>query len=383
MKLDNLEVGMVVKNYKELCRLLEISVRSGSQKIRDVKELDSWIKYDRKGNSYIITEIFSEQKPILDGRGLSPKSHNNQRGAYGKYIRLLILNMLSQGEDENNPEKVNVIHSGRNEMLEKLNMINENYRHGSYNRKAMSHYLGMDIEFIHEFYNTNTQKMRNAVDATLNRLMNSEKLIFWNSVKMIGKYNEHREATDEEIETIINCERETLLEMGTNKMDYIYASNRLDEFYIRVKNKLNKENILFSYNGYKIIFSDDVYKRNEQLKYKLGINEVKINESELNEKVFVNFTRSMKNRHTKTKNEAQKRFLGKPSREWLNQNNAYKNTIIKDEFVGNSILLAEICIDQTYQDICEEISQSWREFRKREEIKTKKEFDEIIEELMS
>src|SRR5699024_2544008 len=137
--------------------------------------------------------------------------------------------MLSQNEYRNEKNKILI---GKNAMLQELNMINENYRYGSYNREKMANYLGMDIKFVHEFYNTNTSKLKQSVERTLNRLMNFEKLIFWCNAKMIGKTSGvHREATEKEIKFITNCENRTLNEMGVKDIRYIYAANKVKEFY--------------------------------------------------------------------------------------------------------------------------------------------------------
>lgn len=380
MNINNLELDFRYSNYKALCNALEITPKTSASKKKQIKEFESWVRYHKEGHSFIIDEIYDEQKPIFDGRGLNANSHNNQKGAYGKYIRLLVLNMLSMGEGNGDAETKNIIISGKNEMLERLNMINENYRYGSYNRKAMSHYLGMDLKFVHEFYNTNTRKMRQSVETTLNKLMNSDKLIFWNTVIMVGKSTEHREATDEEVKFIVNCENLTLKEMGAEKMEYIYASNRLDEFYIKVKRKLSQKGILFSYNAYKIIFADAVYKRNDQLIYRLGIEDEKHQKTLLNTTLYDNIGESIKHRHCKVNAESEK-FMGFPPYSWLSQNNHYKGTVSDRDFVDNSQLLNEMCIDQTYGSVCEKISQEWRNKLERDKRKADSDFSKTCEDL--
>ena len=356
IKIENLEVGKRYKSYKELCEVLGIKSTGGDTKRKNIKKIDAHIKYRNEGYSFIIEEIYKTPSLVTDNRGLNPNSHNNQNGAYGKYIRLLILNMLSQSANDGK----NIVLKGKSFMLQELNMINDNYRYGNYNKKQFANYLNMDIALIDEFFTTNTRKLKQTVETTLNSLMRNERLIFWRNTKMVSKDREHREATEEEIKFILNCETETLKEIGTDKMDYIYASNRTKEFYLKVNQKLRENNILYSYNAYHIIFADMVYEKNEQLQYRLGVEEETENKSELNSTVYLNLTESADNRHKKVTTES-KKFFGEPPTEWLNQNNGYKKIILNKNFPEDNKKLTDICIDETYDSICEKVSKAWEE----------------------
>ena len=49
MNLNNLKPGMKVKNYKELCKLLEIEPKTSNSKKKQLKEIDEVIKYEKTG----------------------------------------------------------------------------------------------------------------------------------------------------------------------------------------------------------------------------------------------------------------------------------------------------------------------------------------------
>lgn len=66
MNISNLQQGMVVKNYRELCKLLEIEVKAGNSKKAQLKELNKYIKYHKDGNKFIIDEIIDIEKSISD-----------------------------------------------------------------------------------------------------------------------------------------------------------------------------------------------------------------------------------------------------------------------------------------------------------------------------
>ena len=63
LNLDNLYVGMRVKNYKELCGLLGIEPEEGNSKKSQLKELGRYFHWERDGHAYLITEIYEKKKP--------------------------------------------------------------------------------------------------------------------------------------------------------------------------------------------------------------------------------------------------------------------------------------------------------------------------------
>ena len=75
MKIENLKVGQVLKNYKVLCEALGIEVKSGNTKKAQIKDLERYLTYTKDKNSFVITEIFKTPKP----------KEENKRGE-NKYI---------------------------------------------------------------------------------------------------------------------------------------------------------------------------------------------------------------------------------------------------------------------------------------------------------
>ena len=64
----NLYPDQIVKNYKELCSLLNIQPASGNSKKLQLKFLDRYFSYDRVGQKYIIKTIYQTPLPKEDGR---------------------------------------------------------------------------------------------------------------------------------------------------------------------------------------------------------------------------------------------------------------------------------------------------------------------------
>ena len=61
---SNIQEGMIIKNYRELCKLLNIKITTGKSKILQLKEISRYmdILKTENNNSYIVLEVYD--KPI-------------------------------------------------------------------------------------------------------------------------------------------------------------------------------------------------------------------------------------------------------------------------------------------------------------------------------
>ena len=57
MNLENIKAGMVIKNYKELCLLLDEKVKGGESKKAQLREFERFVKYHKDGNKIIVDEV--------------------------------------------------------------------------------------------------------------------------------------------------------------------------------------------------------------------------------------------------------------------------------------------------------------------------------------
>lgn len=98
MKIENLKEGQVIKNYKELCKVLEIEPKNGGEsKKSQLKDIERYIKYEKQGQKFIIIKIYDNPKEKIDKR-VNNKGGNNT--VFADDIEKLILNMLSKSKDD-------------------------------------------------------------------------------------------------------------------------------------------------------------------------------------------------------------------------------------------------------------------------------------------
>lgn len=68
MNIENLTEGLIIKNYKEMCRLLDWSISAGDSKKSQLKELECSCQYHKEGNKFIIDKIYDKPKEKQDNR---------------------------------------------------------------------------------------------------------------------------------------------------------------------------------------------------------------------------------------------------------------------------------------------------------------------------
>lgn len=154
-KIENLEVGQIIKNYKVLCELLEVKPTLGKGREYHMREFERYCKYHKDGQKFIIDEVYEVPLEKIDGR---------QGGNHTKYETLMdniIINKLldncqieaSKSElfknyielftekyndlfisPENFSKKYNLGKGVTNEYLEKLNYVVKTCLHTALNR---------------------------------------------------------------------------------------------------------------------------------------------------------------------------------------------------------------------------------------------------------
>jgi phenylacetate-coenzyme A ligase PaaK-like adenylate-forming protein len=84
MDLSRLKERMIVKNYKDMCKLLGEEIKTGKSKQYQLKEWKRYFDYDKDKQNFIINIIYDE-----------PLEHNG-KNIYIQHIEYLLLNYISQ-----------------------------------------------------------------------------------------------------------------------------------------------------------------------------------------------------------------------------------------------------------------------------------------------
>ena len=314
---NNLYVGMVIKNYKLLCYLLEQEEKSsGKGRNYQYKKWQQYFNWEKKGYKFIITEIYDEPRLLIIEKG-----NNN---IYNTYIEKLILDLLVQ-KYQSNDEFNKRIYLSRDQMLYSLNMVNGNYHYVKYNIVDSANYIKVNSDNIKEFYDINNRNFNDAVERALNRLSNRF-LVNWQFVQTVAVKEEeekenkfynwkekeytskeiHRDATKEEREIITYYEKLVAKEMGFKTKQEIFLCGKYLKFTNIVCEKLqnNGLNILYYYKSYDIVFHEDVVIELGNInQYLLEHEERKDTRNTLNDVTINQIEKNTKNRHEEAKEE--------------------------------------------------------------------------------
>ena len=70
MNINNLKEGMILKSYRDLCRVLNWEITGGDSKKSQLKELNRFCDFQKQGNKFIIKEIYEIPLDKQDGRNI-------------------------------------------------------------------------------------------------------------------------------------------------------------------------------------------------------------------------------------------------------------------------------------------------------------------------
>lgn len=286
MNIGNLRNNMVVKNYKELCNILEIPIVSGNSKLKQLKELELYCTYYKQGNKIIIDKL--REKPKV-----KPINKNS------KYIELIGDILVNYLYAECKNTGYNITLSLEN-IMEIVGLVNSNYAVGNRHKKELSQILNVNILSVYYFYNTTKGEFKNIIERALKSLQN-RRVLFYKQVKTIcikdGNCKKYIVADDEQEQEILNIEKQVLREMGYNNLSKLWLSGKIKTFQKKVK-KLMPADWIYYFNSYNLNIGDVAleieYNSIKEAKEKLNNKSIekvekslKINNSEQDEKILI------------------------------------------------------------------------------------------------
>lgn len=226
-----LVIGMIIKNYKELCTILNEETKTGKAKQLQLKNWKRYFDWERDGQKFIIVDIYDTPLPKED---LRRKGNNS---IYKNYIELILLQYLSKQEGYRKT------FTKRN-WLELLGMINSKYGKEPKIKLKQLDYCINDQE-ITLFYIRSNKKLERVLHDALSNLQR-EKLIIVEYETVIvfvdERGKEHRFiANDYQKKKILQAERDILKNvMQYENMFYVYIKNKSNEYYNKVNEKLHE-----------------------------------------------------------------------------------------------------------------------------------------------
>ena len=296
---SRLESGVVVKNYKEMCEILDEDICGGDSKKAQMKEWSRYFAWEKKGQKFIILDIYDEPLPKDDGR--------QNKNIYVQYIQVILMKILSKQKNTKDPFYITT-----NQLWKLLGMINNNYQNISLDdlNNMITDYEVTSFD-MKKFYQRCNQRLREILFSSLNKL-EDRALIKYEIETVIVFFDEDRKtvykpANDIQKKKILKAERKVLLDMELESKQHAYAKFKETEFFERVNAYLHEwYGWEYTFNRIKINYNkSDVLEtvHKDEIKLKNDFEEMKLQRLELNDRVvealYKNAQIMAENRHKK------------------------------------------------------------------------------------
>lgn len=354
IKTNKLNIGMVVKNYKELCSLLSQEVKTGNSKKYQLEDFKCYFDWEKSGQKFIISDIYDTPLTKEDKRKLGNNS------IYVQCIEVILLQFLSQ-------QKGYKCTLSKRDWWKMLGIVN--YKYGNTPESDLKT-LSPEVTSweVKHFYQRCNKKLEKILFSALNNLRNRKLITYEVQTIIIDSNGNSIEADDEQKKKILQMERYVLCDlMEYENIIQVFSKFQQVEFYSKVSEMLN---INYGWSRYfkqlKIIYLPD------GIREVLPEAKIKLQRELLNEKVVDCLEVNAKNIFEKNKSESQKhenelmnKYWGEipqdindniwcPPDTYLNAQNILTNELIKighkdmkfskEEFIESNADLDELFI---------------------------------------
>lgn len=371
IKLENLKIGMILKNYKELCKVLEVEPLSGNSKKAQMKWFSLHFTLEQQGYSFIVKEIITNEVQPKPTRG---GANNNIE--YKENMERLILDILAQN---NNKGKIFL---GKNKFFYALEMVNINYLDTYKRIDKWSKYLDIDEYTMQEWMDTTGGVLERSLESALTSLRNKA-LVIWSKEMTICKLKEIdgtqiirqevvkdkfgeeqtryiaekrmkeeiKEATDEEKKQVLKTEKEILNKLECVDKREVIQKGLWRDFKTKVESTLiHKYKIKYYFQSYKILSNPEHIQAEFRKRYLLD------SDSRNEEKIITNS--SVLDR---LENNALSRYANAIKQLEDNDIIFYQNEKIEnranDNYIDKNIKLNKAFIDRNAPDIRNDVKK--------------------------
>lgn len=262
LNISVLTEGLVVKNYKTMCSLLNCSICEGNSKKSQLKNWKRYFNYEKSGQKFIITEIYDTPFPSEDARKL-------KEGLYVKYIELLLLKYLSSCEGyQTKITKSNLyqILGLTNENYYKLKSADNPYAIANIKNSIKENCNDIVTEFdIHHFQQRAEAKLNKILYTALDS-MSKRFLIKYHTEYVLRVPREDGQsgydleiASPRQVSLILEAQHRILDSMGYENITQVALRYKLKEFNERVDNYLSEHyGWLGFFSQLSIIYINDI-----------------------------------------------------------------------------------------------------------------------------
>jgi hypothetical protein len=266
MNLENVKVGDRFRNYKELCRILEIPEKTSDSKACQLKDLQQFVGYEKMGQAFIIREVYNSPIIKIDKRNKSTNKF------YLNGLELVVLDYLTKNKEKHG---YNLIELTTLDIAILTGLCSNEFRDKTY-AEIKNKYPNITKKNDDLFRRRVRSKLTKIIDAMVNDLQSRFILHITKGHKIKemdskGVYS-WRTANDKEETMIVDASQKTMKLMGFEeyeKFNKVVASFRVKEFYMTLNNVIKEDYDWESiYKVYFLGFTESIENSTEQFKKK-------------------------------------------------------------------------------------------------------------------
>ena len=288
--------------------------------------------FEKIGHKFKITKIFDSPKPLIENRGKSEGSRNNNM-AYGHYLDSLLIDHL---KNQIGGGECNII-STTKELALVVGLINANYAPAIKNRDkyyekmasvlndSINRTAGDDIFYIV------SSKLKTLIRSSLNRISKQGFIAYEETYVLKTRTDQKvRAAEFDELNIIKAIDREVLKKMGISKNEINKSQDCLNEYYDKLFEGIIKKlpYVEYYFTGYDILIISEIRSYNNESRDRKSLNELFINK-------ILNY---FKGKKIKVEEGEEYQYFGQPSRKLPKY--------IRDILNSNYLIQAEFLINE-------------------------------------
>lgn len=235
MNINTLEKGKIFKNWKVLCKELDIPCKPSNSRKSDEKELSRFCDWHKEGQKIIIDKVFKIPKDKEDKR-----MDSMTQNVMGNMLVELITKYGKEGSLSTFFDK--------NLLYELCEMYNPSYKFYRFNQEELAKRDNVDIDTIRDFYNISNNVFVSNINKG-GKWLKSKRLATMFDTYAIKTKHGHRVVTKEEhaiiqsyeakvIEEIYETNRKDLFLNSTESMNYRTLRNKVSEMINEDANKI-------------------------------------------------------------------------------------------------------------------------------------------------
>lgn len=313
MNTEKLKTGMLIKNYKEFCQIIDEPIKNGKSKVLQLKDWTRYFDYHKNGSSqsYIVDEVYDEPYPKDDFR---------KDVVYSKLIQYVLAGRLAL-------ENRNEIDMTKRQLYFYLGMVNSNYVQENDKQNTLAAFCEkhqdiltpeQSFYYYNDFSTCTNRKLDRIIENALSSMEERFLIIRNKRYIIVEKVMENgeqvkkiRPAKDKEISIILKITREYLDEHP--EFSFINAYNY--KKYYSGLNRLFQERVGWDsvFQSIKIIYSSESLEKYVGILGEELLEECKKNQIELNNVIVERFNNYFQTAYQNNRQKVIEKSKGKMS----------------------------------------------------------------------